>query len=462
MALDVEAGHRTAPRPKGGAAGVRAREAVWAATLGLVLADSSIVTLALPDMLRTFDATVFGVSWVLTAFNVVLAACVLPAARLAQRRASWAWAVGLTFFAAASLACAVAPSVGLLIAARCGQALGGAAIVAGAIELLAGSRGSHRSAAALWGTAGIAGLAVGPAAGGLLTELFSWEAIFLLQIPALVALPAAWASSPRLTERGPAGALDAGPEVALGLLSAGLTGALFLLVLLLIEGWRNSPLEAAAVVSVMPVATVGARSLTRVLGDARPVAAAGGVAIAGGLAALGVLPGAGAGWTLGPQLLVGAGIALALPALTERALSGPDPGGRRAAGTIAARHAGIVLGILLLTPIFTAQLEEQHDAALRSGTALLLDAPLPPETKIALATEIGRRIEAADGQLPELGAAFGAVRPPPGAKDVYERLERDLEEEIDKAATRAFSTSFLAAGALALLSLVPIGIARWR
>jgi hypothetical protein len=74
-----------APGPARAAAG-RGRELVWAATVGLVLADSSIVTLALPEMLRRFETTVLGVSWVLTAFNIVLALAVLPAARLATGR----------------------------------------------------------------------------------------------------------------------------------------------------------------------------------------------------------------------------------------------------------------------------------------------------------------------------------------------------------------------------------------
>ena len=443
--------------------GGRARQYAWAATVGLVLADSSIVTLALPEILRQFDTTVFGVSWVLTAFNIVLAAALIPAARGLRRiDARIGWAAGLAVFAAASLLCALASSIGLLIAGRCLQALGGALVVAAAIELLAAARGSHRRGAAVWGTAGVAGLAIGPAAGGLLTELLSWEAIFALQVPVVLALPAALGPVPAPVERGPAGHLDLAPEVSLGLLSAGLTGALFLLVLLLIEGWRKSPLEAAIVVSVMPLATVAGRALARRLGHGDAVVAGGAILVAGGLAALGLLPDAGAAWTLAPQVLIGAGLALALPGLTERALSTSDPGGERAASTLAARHAGIVLGILLLTPIFSAELEDQHSAARLSGTALLLDAPLDRETKIEVASAVAERIERADGRLPDLGPAFEAVEPPPGARGDLARLERGLEEEVDKAATHAFSSSFLVAGGLALLSLVPIWLGRRR
>jgi MFS family permease len=429
---------------------------VWAGTLGLVLADSSVVTLALPEVLRQFDTTVFGVSWVLTAFNLVLAVAVLPAARLARRRPGHTWAIGLAAFAAASLVCALAGSIAVLIAARCVQALGGAAVIGGAIELVARASGSHRAGAARWGTAGLAGLALGPAIGGLLTETLSWESIFALQVPVVLAAPAARGPLPGPVEPGPESPVDPRPEIALGLLSAGLTGALFLLVVMLTEGWLFSPLGAAAVVSVIPVATLAASALGRRLGDDRPVVAAGAVCMAGGLAALGLLPEARAGWTVAPQLLVGAGIAFALPGLTERALAGRDPGGHRAAGTIAARHAGIVLGILALTPVLSGELEAERDAAQLSGTALLLDAPLSPGEKIDLGAAIGEQIGDADGRLPDVSVAFDEVESAPESSEQFAALEEDLTSEVDKAATHAFSLPFLLAGALAALALVPI------
>jgi hypothetical protein len=117
-----------------------------------------------------------------------------------------------------------------------------------------------------------------------------------------------------------------------------------------------------------------------------------------------------------------------------------------------------VAGILLLTPIFSAELEDQHEAALRSGTALVLDANLSPGVKVAVGEAISERIRRADGRLPSLGPAFERVDAPTPARPELRRLEVALEEEVDKAATHAFSSSFLAAGALALLALVPIGL----
>jgi len=449
---------RPAAPPAATAGRRRGRELVWAATVGIVLADSSVVTLALPEILRRFETTVGGVAWVLTSFNLVLALAVLPAARLAvgsRARTAAGWGIGVVGFGAASLLCALAPTIGVLILGRCLQAAAGACVLAGAIELLARSRGSHGAAAGVWGTAALAGLAIGPAAGGLLTQLVSWEAIFAVQAP--VALLAVAARAPAAeAERGPAGRLRLAPELGLGLLSAGLTGALFLLVIMLTEGWGHSPLEAALIVSAMPVATVVARRVTRRAGTSTGVMAAGAVVLAGGLAGLGLLPDAQAIWTLVPQALIGIGIALALPGLTGRALAGADPAGYRAAGTLAARHLGIVLGLMLLTPLFTAELPDQQRAAERSGTALILDARLSPQTKIALGEAIAERIEGAGGRLPALGPAFNAVTPPPEGRAEYARLEQRLVEEVDKAATHAFSAVFLVAGALALLAAAPI------
>lgn len=436
------------------------RELGLALTVGVVLADSSIVTLALPDVLREYDSTVIGVSWVLTSFNLVLAAAILPAARLARRAPRGGWASGLAIFALASLLCAASPSVGALIAARIAQAAGGAICVACAIELLARSRGRHDLAAPLWGAAATVGVAVGPAVGGLLTDLLSWEAIFAAQVPLLLLLPLSLGASPSRPEPGSGGTLDLRPELGLALLSAGLTGALFLLVILLTEGWGFSPLGAAATVSAIPLAALAARWLRRFAGPPGSAALAGGIAIAGGLAALAVIPGASFALTLQPQALIGIGLALALPVLTLAAIGGRDPHGTRAAATIAARHAGIVAGILILAPILSGRLEAEQEAAQASSTALLLDAPLPPETKLALGEAIGEQITAADGKLPAVAPAFASVSPPTGTEEPYAALQAAVTDQIQRAATTAFSAPFMAAAAFALLALVPIALLR--
>lgn len=445
-----------------GSASQRAREIGLALSVGVVLADSSIVTLALPDVLRDFDGTVVGVSWVLTAFNLALALAILPAARLSRVHPRTGWAAGLSVFVLASAACAAADTEATLIAARVAQALGGALTIACAIEWLARIRGSHELAAPIWGTAGTVGVAVGPAAGGLLTELFNWQSIFLVQIPMLLLLPLVLGARPAPPEKGPEGRLDLRPEAGLALLSAGLTGALFLLVILLTEGWGLSPIGAAATVSMIPVAAYAARWIEHRAGPPVAAALAGGIAVAGGLLALAVLPGASWALTLQPQLLVGIGLALALPVLTLAAVGGRDPTGSRASATIAARHAGIVVGIVALAPVLSAQLDSQRLAAQDSTTALLLDAPLPPETKVSLATALGEGIQAADGRLPDVRPSFAAVTPAEGDEEAYAELEADVVDQIERAATNAFSLPFLAAALFAVLALIPIATLKGR
>src|SRR3954465_4837240 len=101
-----------------GDGGSRLRALLLALTVGLVLADSSVVTLALPSILRDFDASVNAVAWVLIAFNLARALVALPGARRAGGRAQRAFVVCVPLFMVACLACATAPSLGVLIGAR--------------------------------------------------------------------------------------------------------------------------------------------------------------------------------------------------------------------------------------------------------------------------------------------------------------------------------------------------------
>ncbi len=439
------------------------RRAALATAVGLVLADSSVVTLGLPDILREFDAEVSEVAWVLTAFNLVLALAAVPAARWSRRRSGFALSAGMVVFAVASALCAAAPSLEALIANRCLQALGGAVIVTAALEQLVALERSDQRAIALWGAAGVTGAAIGPALGGILTGAFSWEAIFIVQVPVALAIVAALAltrapavEAPTVAMRGEDERPHVPANVALLLISAALTAALFLLVLLLIEGWREEPAAAGLAVSVIPAAALIATLLARRLPDIRTRIEAGTIAIAGGLAALGLMPGASIGWTIAPQALVGAGLGLTVSALTEVALHGRSAPALHGGWTIAARHAGVVVGLLLLTPVFTSDLEENATDARLAGTAKLIDAPLRPLHKVDLGRSIGDQIRKADGRLPDIGPAFAANPPAAGEEAAQATLREELEDQIDRGATHAFSTSFLLAGLLALLALVPI------
>jgi MFS family permease len=426
--------------------------------IALALADSSVVTLALPDILARYDLEIAEVAWVLTSYNLVLALSAVPAAYVARRRPRPVYCVGVGVFAAASLACGTAQAYEVLLAGRCVQAIGGALLVCAALDLLSESEGSDARAVRIWATAGIAGAALGPAIGGILTQTLGWESIFLLQAPiALVTLVGVRGLRARPVPA-PAGRPALGANAALVLLSGALTAALFLLVLLLVDGWRIEPAVAGLIVTVMPVAAIASGARAERLGPPLARASAGSVFVAGGLAALAVLPDAGWGWTVLPQVLVGAGLGLALSALTERALHGRSPQAVHGGWTIAARHAGVVLGLLLLTPVFTVALDTSRADALRAGAAAVLDSPVPPADKLRLAQDVLAEVDRSGGRLPDVAPAF-ENRPDEPA---YVELEASLVDELERAVTAAFSRPFLLAAVLALAALIPLGLSRGK
>ena len=443
----------------------RLPQTLLALAVGLILADSSVVTLALPAILRDFDASVNDVAWVLISFNLALALAAVPGALLAGRRPGPVFAGSLVLFAAACMACALAPSLGALAAARVAQGVFGAVAVAAALALLVRSAGRER-ALALWASAGVLGAAVGPAVGGVLTEALSWEAMFALQVPlVLLALAGVGAMAPRgafwavAAQKAPrSGARRRRPgllaSLSLALASAALSAALFLLVILLIEGWRQTPAVAALTVSVMPVAALLAGRWARGRHGLAP-AVAGSLLVAGGLAALGLLPGAEPYWTFAPQLAIGAGLGLALATLIGASVLHANAGAidGPAAWTVAARHAGIVVGLLALTPIFNAGLDDARAPVERAALAHVLDAPLSLGAKIAVARRLDAAIGAAGGeQLPDIDAALAGADVGAQERPALAALRDDLGEELDRGATQAFSSSFLAAALLALLA----------
>jgi predicted MFS family arabinose efflux permease len=425
-----------------------------------VLADSSVVTLALPDILARFDVEVPTVAWVLTSFNLLLALAAVPAAYAARRRPKAAFAAGTVVFAGASILCALAPSFGVLVAGRCVQAVGGALVVCAALDLLFAVLGSDAGAAAIWAAAGVLGAALGPAVGGVLTQLAGWESIFLAQAPLALATLAALAGLGSVAEvPGPAGRPHVAANAALLLVSGALAAALFLLVILLVNGWRLEPAVAGLVVTVMPAAAIVAGRLAPRVGGAVVRAATGAILIGGGLAALAFLPHAGVIWTVPPQILVGGGLGLTLSALTEHALAGRSPQAVHGGWTIASRHAGVVLGLLLLTPIFTASLDRNQDEALAAATAAVLDSQVPPLDKLRLAQDVLAEVDRAEGRVPDVAPAF-AERVDGESGDEYRGLWAEIEDQLDRAATNAFSSSFLVSSLLALAALVPIGLSR--
>lgn len=455
----------------------RVRIVALAGAVGLVLADSSIVVLALPEIFREFDTTISGVSWVLIVFNLVLAALAVPGARIARRHGPGrSAAIGLAVFAGGSLVCGLATGLGPLLTGRAVQAAGGAVAVTAALELMVGTFGSDRKAIATWVGAGAIGAAVGPGLGGLLTELVSWQSIFLIQVPVaiLAGVPLRetiveetreWRIPELSTASGTT--VPGGGEkphlpanVALALVSAAIAATLFLVVILLIEGWRLTPIEAALVVTVLPVAALAGARIGRGIESIRLRAASGAILLAGGLAALGLLPGADVLYVIPPQILAGLGLSLVLSALTEAALHGRSAAAVHGGWTIAARHLGVVVGLILLTPVFTHQLEAQRDSALDAGTSILLESSIDPTDKLDLGARLAETVEGETDRVPDVRPAFEPLPTDPVERDAYESVLAGLEDQLDRAATHAFSLSFLISALFGLLALIPIGMTR--
>jgi hypothetical protein len=184
------------------------------------------------------------------------------------------------------------------------------------------------------------------------------------------------------------------------------------------------------------------------------------ILISGGLAALAFLPRAGWAWTVPPQILVGAGLGLALAGLTELALAGRADQVVHGGWTLAARHAGVVVGLLLLAPILTTALDENRDEAIRAGAAQVLDSRIPPLDKLRVAQDILDEVKRAKavGELPNVDAVF-EERPD---DEEYRELLTGLRDQLDRAVTNAFSGPFLLAAVLALMALVPVALMRRR
>jgi EmrB/QacA subfamily drug resistance transporter len=163
--------------------------------------DASIVSLALPAIGRDLGAGSARTEWVALCYLLTLVALVAPIGRLADsigRKLLYTYGFGV--FALASLACALAPDLVVLDVSRVVQAVGAAMLQANSVALIATAvpRRLLGRAVGIQGAAQAVGLALGPAAGGLLLEVGSWRLLFLLSVPAgLFGVVTGWFFLPR-------------------------------------------------------------------------------------------------------------------------------------------------------------------------------------------------------------------------------------------------------------------------
>jgi NTE family protein len=189
----VQPGQPAAPLGRGGRRRVAPRTVLAIASIGASVAfvDATIVNIAFPSIERSFLGTpISSLSWVLNAYNIVFAAFLVAAGRIADllgRRRMFV--LGLELFTFASLLCALAPTVAALIAFRALQALGAACLVPASLALVMHAFPPERRAhgVALLSAVAAAAAGLGPSLGGLLVAADDWRLVFLVNIPIGVA-----------------------------------------------------------------------------------------------------------------------------------------------------------------------------------------------------------------------------------------------------------------------------------
>ena len=432
-----------------------------AGAVALAFADSSIVMLGLPEIYGDLDASIIGVSLVITGYNAVVAIVALALIPVVGRvRPGMLVGLGLVVFLVSSLACGLVNDLTPLIVLRSTQGLGAAFLLAASLPVMALLTGSPAAGRAWWGLAGTLGAVLGPAIGGVLTELFDWRAIFIAQAPVAaaallaVAAPGVW----RLAPEG-----RTGTKIPfwsnLGLLFAfgALVGALFLAVLMIVTVWGFGPLYGALVVSVLPVAALLVRRLSARVG-AGWSAIAGSLLLAAGLVGLAFLPAVSAWWAAAALAVCGAGFGLLVPPLTAESVSGERGLGPAGAASVSARHIGLVVVLLIVAPLLATDLDAGGDRATANATQLILDAPLDLQQKIPVALALSKEFDrTARGAVPDVTRPFNDIG---AADDANVRAVRDdLLDTIESALTRSFRSAYLVSALFALLTLIPVAAA---
>jgi len=219
----------------------------------MVALDALVVMTALPQIQKDLNIGLTSLQWTVNAYNVAVAAGIVTAAVLGDRYGRRrVFVAGLILFAAASAACALAPTVDLLILARTIQGLGGAVVLPLSLTILTETFPVERRATVVGIYGGLAGLAVaaGPIVGGAVTEGIDWHWIFWVNVP--IGIVAAALCTRLLPEsRGGSTRLDI-PGVAL--VSTACIGLVWALVRANTVGWGSPEFLAAAAAGLLALA----------------------------------------------------------------------------------------------------------------------------------------------------------------------------------------------------------------
>jgi EmrB/QacA subfamily drug resistance transporter len=223
--------------------------AITAIALFMVSLDNLVVTTALPVIRRDLGSSLQDLEWMVNAYTLTFAVLLLTGAALGDRFGRRRmFALGLVLFTAGSAAAALAPSSGLLIAARALQGVGGAIVTPLTLTILSTAVPAERRALALgaWGGIGGLAIAVGPLVGGAIAQGLDWHWIFWLNVP--VGIVAVILATLRLDEsRGADARLDL---AGLVLASGGLLAVVWSVIHGNERGWTDGQILGALVLGI--------------------------------------------------------------------------------------------------------------------------------------------------------------------------------------------------------------------
>jgi EmrB/QacA subfamily drug resistance transporter len=194
---------------------------------GMAALDATVVGIALPAIGRDFHADIGSLQWVVNAYTLTLAGLLLLGGTLGDsygRRKMFV--AGTVWFAVASLLCGLAPNVGVLIAARALQGVGGALLTPGSLAILQASFAEEDRGAAIGAWSGLGGVAtaIGPFLGGWLISAVSWRLVFFINLPlAVVVVLIAARHVPETRAPGPVPRLDVRGALCISGALAGIT-----------------------------------------------------------------------------------------------------------------------------------------------------------------------------------------------------------------------------------------------
>jgi EmrB/QacA subfamily drug resistance transporter len=224
--------------------------------------DVTIVNIAFPDLRRSFaNSSLPHLSWVLNAYNIVFAAALVPAGRLADRFGRRRlFLLGIAGFLAASVVCGLAGSPDVLIGARAVQALGAALLVPTSLGLLLPEFPPQQrtTATALWTATGAIAAATGPALGGVLVAWQSWRWVFFVNL--LLGLPVLLWARRLLAEHREQHATGWPDLLGAALLSAAVAALALAITQGPTWGWRSPGVLGALAAATLLLPLVVARS----------------------------------------------------------------------------------------------------------------------------------------------------------------------------------------------------------